>query len=118
MLHDEDWPVEELGSPEHKALTRPVMRCLKEVTTYTRRVMEKELFLRPTATFEDLHTFSRESTDTSHADRFNRESLSESHVLNFLAYEHENENNCHLMFQAVSNHLSTVDVRMAKTFEE
>ena len=70
MLRDEDWPTEGLQSPEHSALTIPVMRCLKEVTAYTKEVRQKQLYLRTHTTFEDLVTFSEESAVGMNADRY------------------------------------------------
>ena len=37
------------------------------------------------------------------------ESLSKISILNFIAAEQESENNCHRLFLALNNHLSTVD---------
>ena len=47
-----------------------------------------------------------------------REALNESSILSFLAAENEEENNCCYMFKALSDHLLTVDLKVAMTFEE
>ena len=70
ILEDDDWPEDELKSPEHKVLTKPVMRCLKWVTKYTKKVMEKSLYFRSNATFDDIVTFSRESAIGGNGDAF------------------------------------------------
>ena len=60
---------------------------------------------------------SHQSWSSALASRI-REALDESSILSFLAAENEEENNCSYMFKALSDHLLTVDLKVAMTFEE
>ena len=47
-----------------------------------------------------------------------RQSLSKSKILSFLATEQKDEKRCHVVYKALGDHLSTVGIKMARTFEE
>ena len=56
-----DWPaVTRTESDAHRALTIPVMSCLKRLALYTGVVMEKGLYVRKSSTFRELQSFAND----------------------------------------------------------
>ena len=57
VMNAEDWPEPNLQTSQ-KHLKIPVLRCLKTVAAYTRKVRASHYYLRPTVTYEELNDFS------------------------------------------------------------
>ena len=179
VMDEKDWPLPDPDTPQ-KHLKIPVLRCLKTVAAYTRKIRGSNHYLRPHVTFEDLYDFSShlettskqnssqgsnppsklpsfvvpifsgEAADASDyldevknvfssnavgayltdpsicdansewsnalASRL-RQSLRKNLILNFLAIEQEDVKRCCSVFKAMEEHLSTMDLHMARTFE-
>ena len=181
IMQEGDWSEPARDDPELKPITTPVMRCLKTVASYTKKIVDQGYYLRRHVCYADLHAYSVEIdrvqaqkssvsfSGTSKLPTFDvpifsgeaieggdylediervfssnavssyindsqvcddnpdwsdalasriRQSLSKSNILSFLATELKDEKSCYLVFKKLGDHLSTVDIKMAKMFDE